>query len=90
MDTKALVSKLAILLGRDATDIDKDISCLAEIIAESMQNDDAINIPGFGAFEPKLKMERVSVHPATGTKLLVPPKLTVAFKPSAILKQKVR
>lgn len=90
MDTKTLVSKLAILLGRDVSDIDRDISCLAEIIAESMQNDDALNIPGFGAFEPKLKMERVSVHPATGVRLLVPPKLTVAFKPSAILKQKVR
>lgn len=90
MDTKALVSKLAIQLGRDSADVEKCINGFAEILVEAMQNDDALNIPAFGSFEPKLKSERVSVHPATGLKLLVPPKLTVAFKPSAILKQKVR
>lgn len=90
MDTKALVNKLAIQLGRDVDDVGKCIGAFAEILVDSLQNGDSLNIPGFGSFEPKLKMERVSVHPASGKKILVPPKLTVGFKPSAILKQKVR
>lgn len=90
MDTKVLVSKLAIQLGRDAADVSKCVSAFAGILVDSLQNGDSVSLPGFGSFEPKLRMERVSVHPASGKKLLVPPKLTVGFKPSAILKQKVR
>lgn len=90
MDTNALISKLAIQLGREAQDVERCIASLADILVESLRNGDSVSLPGFGSFEPKMKMERLSVHPATGRKLLVPPKLTVGFKPSALLKQKVR
>ena len=47
-------------------------------------------IPGFGAFEVKKKLERVLVNPTTKQRLLVPPKMTVNFKPNTSLKSKVK
>ena len=43
----------------------------------------------FGNFEVKKRLERVIVNPTTGQRMLVPPKLVVAFKPSQILKAKI-
>lgn len=90
MDSNTLVSKLALQLGRSAADIEARISALSALLVESIAEGDSILIPGFGIFEPKMKMERVATHPATGKKLLVPPKLTIAFRPASSLKQKVR
>lgn len=65
------------------------LDAFRDIIAERCGEADSIAIPGFGTFESKKRLERVAVHPATGKRLLVPPKISLAFKPSAILKQKV-
>ena len=56
------------------------------IVAECCVAMDTIIIPGFGQFEPKKRKERLTVHPATGKRLLVPPKLVVSFRPSAVMK----
>ncbi|EXY65380.1 HU family DNA-binding protein, partial [Bacteroides fragilis] len=45
---------------------------------------------GFGTFEVKKKAERIVINPVTKLRLLVPPKLVLAFKPSPILKDKFK
>ncbi|MGN1244462.1 MAG: HU family DNA-binding protein, partial [Alloprevotella sp.] len=47
-------------------------------------------IQGFGSFEVKKKMERIVVNPATKQRKLIPPKLVMGFKPSAVLKEKLK
>ena len=44
----------------------------------------------FGTFEVKKKMERIVVNPVTRQRLLVPPKLSLTFKPCPALKGKVK
>lgn len=90
MDTKKLIATVSNSLGRRPEDVASRLSMLCDIIMESIKEGDIVAVPGFGNFEPKLKMERVATHPSTGKKLLVPPKLSIVFKPSTILKQKVR
>ncbi|MDE5673785.1 MAG: HU family DNA-binding protein, partial [Muribaculaceae bacterium] len=51
---------------------------------------DSISVPSFGTFEPRKRLERVALHPASGKRLLVPPKIVLTFKPSVLLKQKTR
>ncbi|MDE7510193.1 MAG: HU family DNA-binding protein, partial [Muribaculaceae bacterium] len=41
-------------------------------------------------FETKKRKERLTVHPATGRRLLVPPKLVVNFKPSGVMKSNLQ
>lgn len=90
MDSKSFVNILAERTGRQPDQIASLIKSFADIVVDTVKDGDSIAIPGFGTFEPKMKNERVATHPSTGKKLLVPPRLSLVFKPSAILKQKVR
>lgn len=58
-------------------------------IAEKLDDDTQLAVQGFGTFEVKKKMERVVVNPANKQRKLIPPKLVLAFKPSAVLKEKM-
>ena len=59
-------------------------------IAEKLDDDTQLAVQGFGTFEVKKKMERVVVNPANKQLKLIPPKLVLAFKPSAVLKEKMK
>lgn len=90
MDAKTFNNELASRLDRDPQDVEFLIGQLTAVLAEKMKEGDSVALPGFGTFEPKMRMERVSNHPSSGKKILIPPKLSIAFKPSALLKNKVR
>lgn len=90
MDTRTLTDKIAKALGRSRDDTGRMLESLKEIIADDCSAMDTVAIPGFGAFEPRKRLERVGVHPATGKRILIPPKIVLGFKPSALLKQKIR
>ena len=51
---------------------------------------ESVQVPYFGTFEVKKKIERISVNPVTKQRLLVPPKLVLSYKPSASLKDKFK
>lgn len=89
MDAKTFTNTIAERIGRDPQDVEVLLRSLGEIIATSMKDGDSVAVPGFGTFEPKMRMERESTHPSTGKRILIPPKLSVSFKASALLKQKV-
>ena len=76
--------------GRTAADVESLLKSFGGLITEEVGQGDIISLPGFGTFEPKMREERVAVHPSTGKRILVPPKLSMIFKPSALLRQKVR
>lgn len=89
MDTKTLNNLVADRLDRDPEVVASLIKSLSDVIASHLKDGDSIAVPGFGSFEPRIKGERVAIHPSNGKKILVPPKMTMAFKPSTLLKQKV-
>jgi DNA-binding protein HU-beta/integration host factor subunit alpha len=51
---------------------------------------DTVVVPSFGAFEPKKRNERVMIHPSTGRRMLVPPRIVLTFKISQVLKAKLK
>ncbi len=75
MDTKTLNNLVADRLDRDPEVVASLIKSLSDVIASHLKDGDS--------------MERVAIHPSNGKKILVPPKMTMAFKPSTLLKQKV-
>ena len=90
MDTKSLIERISERTGRPAADVESLLKSFGGLITEEVGQGDIISLPGFGTFEPKMREERVAVHPSTGKRILVPPKLSMIFKPSALLRQKVR
>ena len=63
---------------------------LIGVMEELWKNGDAVSLSGFGVLEVKQKNERVSVNPMTGVRTLVPPKLVLTYKPSSLLKEKLK
>ena len=90
MDTKTLLDRLSQTTPLSAEDGKKVVDALAAFLGDAGAELDVVGVPGFGSFEPRKRMERVNVHPATGRRMLLPPKIALTFKPSALLKQKLK
>lgn len=90
MDTKRLIESISENTENNKEETARLMNHFIEIVSDSLKDGDIISIPSIGNFETKMRAERYAVHPSTGKKLLVPPKLSVIFKPSTILKQKIR
>jgi len=59
-------------------------------MSDCFQEGDSVQMANFGNFEVKKKLERVMVNPTTGQRMLVPPKLVLAFKPNPTWKDKIK
>jgi len=89
MNTNELIAALSKkgTLGQD------EIKTLLTITVEVMNNEfinaNSISIQGFGTFEVKRKEERLTIHPGTHERTLIPPKQVVAFKQSSTFKNRL-
>lgn len=86
-DFIAELAKASNLTSKEASEMSEGI---VQILAEQLCNDSDVNIQSFGSFEVKKKNERVVVSPITRQRMLVPPKLTLSFKPNAAIKDKFK
>ena len=67
----------------------ENVTNLISTMLQVWQQGDAISINGFGTLEVKKKMERISVNPVSGKRMLIPQKLTLTYKNSDIFKEKI-
>lgn len=86
MDRRNFIDKVSRLTG-DSRELTSDmLDSLGDIVAQKCCEGESIALPGFGSFEPKKRLEREATHPATGRRILVPPRITLSFRPSARLR----
>ncbi len=90
MNNKEFISELADRTGYTIKDTSLLINAFLEEITQQLEDGNAISIQGFGTFEVKKKSERISINPATKQRMLVPPKLVLSYKPSSLLKEKIK
>ena len=90
MNNKEFIAELAERTGYSTKDTQKLASNLIDAMGDAFQEDNSILIPNFGVCETKKKMERIMVNPATGQRMLVPPKLVLSFKPNQTWKDKLK
>lgn len=90
MDSKTFISQLSRRLNIERTECAEMVQCLADAIGTRGAEMDAVAIPGFGTFEPRMRRERINVQPVSGRRMLLPPKVVLGFKPSALLRQKLK
>lgn len=89
MNNKEFINELARRTGHDTVDTTKMVESFESVMTSHLEENDSIAVSGFGIFEVKKKMERVSVNPSTGKRYLIPPKLTLSFKQSGTLKERL-
>lgn len=90
MNNKEYISKLARETGFSLEDTQKLVQDVLSGMGKCFEEGDSLAVPGFGTFEVKKRLERIMVNPSTGQRMLVPPKLVLNFKPTSIVKDKIK
>lgn len=90
MNNKEFIAELARRNDISVTEAQHMMNTLLATMGDSFMEGESVQLPNFGLFEVKKKMERIIINPTTGQRMLVPPKLTVAFKPTSVLKDKLK
>lgn len=90
MNNKEFISELSRRLSYNNKETTKLVSSVLSVMTQELQDGKIIAIQGFGTFEVKKKMERISVNPSTQQRMLIPPKLVLTYKPSITLKEKFK
>jgi DNA-binding protein HU-beta/integration host factor subunit alpha len=90
MNNKEFISILAGRTGMKQADTQKMVDSMIQVMGDCFQEGDSVQMANFGSFDVKKKLERVMVNPTTGQRMLVPPKLVLAFKPNPTWKDKIK
>jgi len=90
MTNQELIAALAKRMGwtqRETSDI---LESTISILRENLEDGNSVNIQGFGLFETKKKGERISVNPVSKQRFLVPPKISLSFRPGQTIKDNLK
>ena len=90
MTNKELVAELSDQLGWTQVKVSEVLAQTVEQLNSKLAENATITIPNFGSFQTRKRAERISVNPQTQQRFLVPPKISVNFKPATVLKEKYK
>jgi len=90
MNNKELIASMAARMNAPKSMIEILLETTVTTCTELLVEEKTIGFQSFGNFEVRKKDERLSVHPSTQVRTLIPPKLVVNFKQSNILKDKLK
>lgn len=89
MNKTELIAAAAEKAGLSKKDTEAVITATLASITEALQNDDKVQLVGFGSFEVKTRAARVGRNPKTGTEIEIPQTKTPVFKAGKALKDAV-
>lgn len=87
MTNQELIAALAKRLSWTQRQTSEVLEATVSIINSNLEENNSVNIQGFGLFETKKKAERISVNPVSKQRFLVPPKITLSFRPGQTIKE---
>jgi Bacterial nucleoid DNA-binding protein len=90
MNHKELITSMVAKLNAPKSIVADLLETTVTTCTELLVEEKTIGFQSFGNFEVRKKDERLSVHPTTQIRTLIPPKLVVNFKQSNILKDKLK
>lgn len=90
MNRKELIAEMAQKSGLTMKDADKALSAFIEVVSESLQKSESVQLVGFGTFETRQRAAREGKNPRTGETIHMPAARVPAFKAGKGLKDKVK
>lgn len=90
MTNQELVAALAKRLSWTQRQTSEMLEATVSVINTNLEENNSINIQGFGLFETKKKGERISVNPLSKQRFLVPPKISLTFRPGQTIKENLK
>ena len=86
MNKTELIAAAAEKAGLSKKDTEAVITATLASITEALQNDDKVQLVGFGSFEVKSRAARIGRNPKTKEAIEIPASKAPVFKPSKALK----
>ena len=86
-DIVNIVAEKAYLSKIDAQNA---VDLVFDTLEKALISKQEVSITNFGSFETITKKERLGTDPKTHAHITIPEKCTVSFKPSGILKEKLK
>ena len=80
MNHQELLDRLSTVSGIPIKELPNLLEALPLALADLLNADESIAIPGFGTFEVHKRLERVVENAATGRRTLTPPRLVLRFR----------
>jgi len=90
MTKKDIVMKVSNDTNLTQIDVKKIVQRSLDVIIESLERGETVELRNFGVFRVKTRRGRVGRNPRTGQEVQVPEKRVVVFKPGLILKNQVK
>ena len=91
MNNKDFIKELSQRTGYSKEDTEKLVQSMTNYIGDNLDEEgDSLTVPAFGTFFIKKHKERVVTNPVSGQRMLVPPKYILSFRPSQIIKDKLK
>jgi len=86
MNNKELISELGAKLNLSQKSTGELLKSFVELVSEQIIEGNQVNFLNIGMFEKQYREQRISVHPVTQKRFLVPSKMIVDFKTAGTLK----
>ncbi|MBR3448572.1 MAG: HU family DNA-binding protein [Oscillospiraceae bacterium] len=89
MNKTELIEAIANETGIAKKDIDATLKSFINVVSDTLQKKDKVQLIGFGTFETTERAARTGRNPASGEPLKIAASTLVKFKAGAALKEKV-
>lgn len=89
MNKSELVSAIAEKTGLSKKDSESALNSFVEIISEELENNEKVQLVGFGTFEVRERAARTGRNPQTKEEIQIPASKVPAFKAGKALKDRV-
>ena len=86
MNTQELISAAADKTGFSKTDTEATVTAVLETIISALEDNEKVQLVGFGSFEVKERAARIGRNPKTKEAIEIPASKAPVFKPSKALK----
>ena len=88
MSNKEFIAALSRELKYTTKETTVYVNALVQEMGAQLEDGNQLSISGFGSFDVRKKLERVLINPSTKQRMLVPPKMSISFKPAPSLKER--
>ena len=88
MSNKEFIAALSRELKYTTKETTVYVNALVQEMGAQLEDGNQLSISGFGSFDVRKRLERVLINPSTKQRMLVPPKMSISFKPAPSLKEK--
>ena len=90
MNKQELISAAAEKTGFSKKDTEATVTAVLETIISALEDNEKVQLVGFGSFEVKERAARIGRNPSTGAEINIPASKAPTFKPGKALKDAIQ